>query len=311
MPAEPAHDQAEIQRVRRPQVWCYRGIPIYRRDARGDLVLFKDRGRTLAEMGFDERTLPGELYVLRRDKLSAIAEVQAGLNGRMLAAAAVGDHQRVKLILTQIVEETFADPRAGNLEALGQTVKGLVEVYAGTGAALQRMALMTSKDYSTAVHSVNVAALVMGFCLFQKRPQAEVINLGLAALLHDLGKLFIDGGVLTAQRRLTSDEFAQIKAHPTRGLEALAGGDFPAEVALAVAQHHEKIDGSGYPLGLTYFSEAGQLVGLVDCYEALTSDERVYRPPMTPLDTLKLLKGDMAAGKFDRALFEQFAYSLV
>ena len=82
-------------------------------------------------------------------------------------------------------------------------------------------------------------------------------------------------------------------------------------MAQAIGEHHEKIDGSGYPFGVTDVSYVGQIVGLVDCYEALTSDERAYRKPMSPLDTLTLLKGDMLAGKFSAELFQQFAYSLV
>lgn len=308
-----AHDTArsDLQRVRKPQVWCYRSIPLYKKNASGKLVTFKQRGTTLAEMGFTDETLPDDIYALRADKLSAIDEVQGAMNKQLVQAAIAGDSAQVKSIVVQVVEETFADPRSGNLEGLTETVKTLVSAYADSRSSLIQLALMADMDYSTAMHSVNVAALVIAFCLHQKHSKQEVAEIGLGALLHDLGKLFIDQNILKAQRKLTDDEFREIRKHPLKGLEYISEDRFPAAVSEAIGEHHEKIDGSGYPFGLTDVSYVGQIVGLVDCYEALTSDERVYRKPMSPLDTLTLLKGDMLSGKFSAELFEQFAYSLI
>ena len=83
------------------------------------------------------------------------------------------------------------------------------------------------------------------------------------------------------------------------------------EIALTALQHHEKLDGSGYPYGTTSIKETAQIVGFIDCYEALTNDDRPYRNAMAPLKTLKLMKQDVESDKFSRKLFEKFAYSLV
>jgi HD-GYP domain-containing protein (c-di-GMP phosphodiesterase class II) len=76
-------------------------------------------------------------------------------------------------------------------------------------------------------------------------------------------------------------------------------------------QHHEKIDGSGYPRRLNRISKTAQIVGLVDCYEALTSDDRPYRNAMDPFKALTVIKDEVIAGKFNKRIFEKFCYSLL
>ena len=85
------------------------------------------------------------------------------------------------------------------------------------------------------------------------------------------------------------------------------GGD----VALGALEHHEKLDGSGYPKSIRSISYVGQLLGIIDCYEALTNEDRPYRRARQPLETLKFLKDDVEAGKFSRDIFEKFCYSLI
>ena len=70
-------------------------------------------------------------------------------------------------------------------------------------------------------------------------------------------------------------------------------------------------DPSGYPKGTRNISYVGQLLGIIDCYEALTNEDRPYRRARDPLETLKFLKEDVQAGKFNRDIFEKFCYSLI
>ncbi|MCP4374139.1 MAG: diguanylate cyclase, partial [Deltaproteobacteria bacterium] len=82
-------------------------------------------------------------------------------------------------------------------------------------------------------------------------------------------------------------------------------------IALTALQHHEKLDGSGYPHGITSTKGTAQIIGFIDCYEALTNDDRPYRNAMSPFKTLKLMKRDVESDKFSKKLFEKFAYSLL
>jgi HD-GYP domain-containing protein (c-di-GMP phosphodiesterase class II) len=103
-----------------------------------------------------------------------------------------------------------------------------------------------------------------------------------------------------------------MKRHPKLGefiIKVKSGID--GRIARGALEHHEKLDGSGYPKGTRHISFVGQLLGIIDCYEALTNEERPYRSAKSPLETLKVIKKDVEAGKFDRIIFEKFCYSLI
>jgi HD-GYP domain-containing protein (c-di-GMP phosphodiesterase class II) len=135
---------------------------------------------------------------------------------------------------------------------------------------------------------------------------------GLSALLHDVGKTEIPSEILEAPRKLSDEEFKIMKTHPSIGYDIIRqknkiGGD----VALGALEHHEKLDGSGYPRGTRIISYVGQLLGIIDCYEALTNEDRPYRRARQPLETLKFIKDDVENSKFNRDIFEKFCYSLI
>jgi putative nucleotidyltransferase with HDIG domain len=155
-------------------------------------------------------------------------------------------------------------------------------------------------------------ALVIGYASHENYSLAEKKILGLSALLHDIGKAKIDSEILTAPRKLTYDEFEKIKSHTTTGYQILSRCKFAnPDIKLCALQHHEKIDGSGYPNGLKHTSEIAQTIGIIDCYEALTNDDRPYRSAMDPFKALTIIKDDVTAGKFNRRIFEKFCNSLI
>jgi HD-GYP domain-containing protein (c-di-GMP phosphodiesterase class II) len=122
----------------------------------------------------------------------------------------------------------------------------------------------------------------------------------------------VSSEILQAPRKLTDDEFQKIKAHTIYGYEILNKCKFSSnQIKLTAWQHHEKLDGSGYPNRVSDISRMAQIIGLIDCYEALTNDDRPYRDSMAALKALTLLKDDVVAGKYSRRIFEKFAYSLI
>ncbi len=184
-------------------------------------------------------------------------------------------------------------------EYLGPQVRGL----------LVRLA---EKDGHTEQHSRRVAVRAaqigeqLGF-----RPGA-LRDLAVGGLLHDIGKLSVSRAILRKPTRLTDEEFAEITRHPENGAELLAElGGFSVGVMGLVTDHHERLDGSGYPEGLrgAELSDGARVLGVCDVYDALVS-ARVYRPAWTQEKALQHLS-DAAGSLFDERVVEALEAVLV
>lgn len=298
--------------ARKSHLHYYRAVPLYYLNKDKVFGLYKPPGKALSDMRIEVGQIPRRLYIKYTDKLRSIHEVQRAFNKQLEEHIRSGDPENVKTVLVDMVEETFSEPRSGSLEGLSETVNILIGDYARESDILRGILGLSQNDYTSALHSVNVMALALGYAAHADYSHAQKRILGLSALLHDIGKTRIDPGILCAPRKLTEEEFARIKHHPTIGYNILDTCRFPStEVKLCALQHHEKNDGSGYPRGLTRIAPTAQIIGLIDCYEALTNDDRPYRNAMDPLKGLTIIKEEVVAGKFSRDVFESFAYSLL
>lgn len=169
--------------------------------------------------------------------------------------------------------------------------------------------LKTKNDY-TYMHSVAVCALMVALARQMGMSEAEARDAGMAGLLHDIGKMAVPEAILDKPGALTDAEFKIIKSHPVAGHRMLSEGRGVPEVALdVVLHHHEKIDGSGYPHGLTegQISLFARMGAICDVYDALTS-HRPYKQGWCPNEALRR----MAAwkGHFDGAIFQAFVKSI-
>ncbi|MBO1514097.1 HD-GYP domain-containing protein [Metabacillus bambusae] len=140
-------------------------------------------------------------------------------------------------------------------------------------------------------HSLNVSIYASQLAIANGLPQKKIEEIGLGALLHDLGKLFIPVEVLNKPGKLTKEEFEQVKSHCELGFENLRRvHEIPLTVAHCALQHHERIDGAGYPRGLkgTEIHEYAKILSVADVFDAVTS-HRVYRPGMLPHKGIEIL----------------------
>ncbi|MFW5689632.1 MAG: HD-GYP domain-containing protein [Spirochaetota bacterium] len=301
--------------VRKSNLKFYDDVELYYRNPAGKVSLYKPKGMSFTDDALSAKPYLGELYIKPDDKLRALREAQRGfstnLTERILRANA-SDTVGIKHDLTVIIDETLSEPRSGSLTVVPDFVSSIVGAYSDQPSVIKQLARISHTDYTTAIHSINVMALTVGFCYYTGRSLEQTRALGLAALLHDVGKTDVDPEVLVAPRRLTDAEFAEMARHPEAGARILES--YGGELSVAIEgtlEHHLKLDGSGYPASRgTSISEAGRIIAIIDAYEALTNDDRPYRTAMRPLEALRLLKQDSDAGKYDRALFAQFAYSL-
>jgi putative nucleotidyltransferase with HDIG domain len=148
-------------------------------------------------------------------------------------------------------------------------------------------------DPSTLVHSQNVAMLAVAVGEQLSLPAPTLRRLAVAGLLHDIGKLRIAPGILNKPGKLSDDEYRTIKTHPQAGANILSRvGSFDEEIPIVLA-HHERVDGRGYPHGLTgeQIPLEARILSICDVFDALTS-WRAYREPWSHERALDLIKSD-------------------
>lgn len=156
-------------------------------------------------------------------------------------------------------------------------------------------------------HSVNVAVLSSSFAVFLGSPPERAARIGLAGMLHDIGKMRIDPALLDKPGRLTREEYRLVRRHTLEGYLLLQDrSDIPADVLSAVLDHHERPDGTGYPRGRSgdEVSRAARMLAVTDVYDALISD-RPYRRAMAANEVLGLMHRG-AGSQFDKELFTAF-----
>ena len=154
--------------------------------------------------------------------------------------------------------------------------------------------LRGSDDY-TYQHSVNVGVLAGIIGRWLKMDESRIQDLVLAGILHDIGKSQIPLHILNKPGKLTETEFAVMKQHTVFGYKILTNIEgLSDEITLAALQHHERIDGSGYPFGLSSekISDFSKIIAVADTYDAVTTD-RVYQPKRPPLAVMEILGDEM------------------
>ena len=116
---------------------------------------------------------------------------------------------------------------------------------------------------------------------------------------------------MDSDRRLTDEEYEVYTTHTSKGCDLLfKQTSFDPLVSTVAQEHHERIDGSGYPYGRTNISYESQLIGLIDCYEPLTYRDKTYRKIKEPFDSLKIIKEEVLQGKFQKDLFKKLCSCL-
>ncbi len=161
-------------------------------------------------------------------------------------------------------------------------------------------------DYSY-VHSLRVATLlsVFGYTIGLKGD--DLLQLAAGGLMHDIGKMHIPHDVLNKPGRLNPDEWEMMKGHVGITVDYLRDhSDMPRGAVIIAAQHHERVDGEGYPRGLKggQLNELARMASIVDIFGALT-DRRAYKPSLSPEQALQVMSGPMKPG-LDQVLLRLF-----
>ncbi|MFQ5685576.1 MAG: HD-GYP domain-containing protein [Candidatus Scalindua sp.] len=212
-----------------------------------------------------------------------------------------------------IIKDILNDPRSGEVT---QKASELVETLTGSILDNQTnfysLLKITSHDYYTYTHSLNVCSLSIGLGMHLKlKKDPDLKELGLGALLHDVGKCSIEPHILNKPGRLTEDEYKNVQNHVIASQELLKGSNMqlPQKSTITIMQHHEKLSGNGYPYKLKgdQVHLYGRIGAIVDFYDALTT-ERPYKKAYSPFEAFQLLSE--VKEDYDQQLIKKFIVML-
>ncbi|MEA1971780.1 MAG: HD domain-containing protein [Candidatus Cloacimonadota bacterium] len=305
--------KTEWLEIKNSLIHFYHKTALYYKNKDSTHVLYKDVYTTLTLKRIAEERLP-QLYIRLQDREQAVLEIIEHTNKQMLKNIEKGDISLVKNDLVNIASETLQSPFKSTTMKWEETLENLLDARSKNSKIFKAINLLEDKDRNTAVHSVNVMVLTMEFGKYLKLPNDEVKIYGLSSLFHDLGKTEIPNSILKSKRKLNEREFGIMSSHPIKGFNHLKKIDFRNRNILRGAlEHHEKLDGSGYPYGKksNEISNISRILSIVDIYEAVTSDYRPYRDALEPIKALQMLLREQQDGKIDKEYFEKFSYSLV
>lgn len=208
------------------------------------------------------------------------------------------------------VNSMFSQARVGRMANLGaaeEIVDDISDSISRNPLALVSLVRLKTADDYTYMHSVAVCALMVALARQLGLSDAQTRSAGLAGLLHDLGKVAIPNEILNKPGKLNEEEFDVIRHHPVAGHALLeASGQVGTAVMDACLHHHEKMDGCGYPHGLSgeAISPLARMAAICDVYDAVTSD-RVYKRGWDPSEALRRM-AEWAGSHLDKHLFHAF-----
>jgi len=214
----------------------------------------------------------------------------------------------------QTIRKVFQEVRFGKVPSVGdvqRTVEDMVGGILKGKHSLMALTMIKSYDEYLFNHSVNVGILTMALGETMGLDVAALKELGLGALLHDLGKINIPETIIRAPRKLTDEEWEIIKRHPVDGMKILEQMGVQSEIALRVTkEHHIDFDGSGYPrLGPDEQPHPySMIVHVADTYDAMTT-VRVYSGPADPNQAISRMK-KLAGTAFNPLTLDSFVEML-
>lgn len=200
--------------------------------------------------------------------------------------------ESVKKRVSEGIQFIYSDTENSSFVNTAETISDelMKAITENDAVALNIDALKVSDEY-TFKHSVDVATMAMIVAKQEGMDENDIYHIGVAGLLHDVGKSKIPNEILNKPGRLTEDEFAIMKQHSVYGYRILKEKEgIPNEVLMGVLQHHEKINGNGYPMGVPnqQICSYARILSIVDIYDALVT-ERPYKKGFSQSDALEMI----------------------
>jgi HD-GYP domain-containing protein (c-di-GMP phosphodiesterase class II) len=217
--------------------------------------------------------------------------------------------QAVHMHSVNMMNNLWMNPTGENIAEFKKGIVAVVDLILADDATTKHLLRLTSYDYNTYIHSVNVGVLAISLAkvLFVHEDKHNMHALGAGFFLHDIGKIHIDEAIINKPGKLTEEEMTIMRKHPGMGFKHLVETkQINDECRLIVLQHHERHDGMGYPKrirgeGIHVY---GRICSVADVFDALVS-KRPYKKQLQPFEALKVMKDEML-DHFHKEIFEKF-----
>lgn len=216
---------------------------------------------------------------------------------------------------TEHISSTLNSIADGKFETtpkeLAKTVTDLIAANSTPSGVFDMLHNMRQYDDLTYAHSLNVALIANVFASWLNLGEIDREILTVGALLHDIGKLKVPENIISKPSKLTPAEYNIIKTHTLQGYNILKDLDIDGRIKECALMHHERCDGTGYPLGLIgeNISPYAKILAICDVYDAMTS-ARVYRGPLCPFHVVSIFESEGLLkydGKFLLTFLEHIA----
>ncbi|MBL8514990.1 MAG: HD-GYP domain-containing protein [Betaproteobacteria bacterium] len=223
---------------------------------------------------------------------------------------ATGAFDRAHRLLESVVDDIRAD-KALATETVQPVIDDMVDSMTRNPDAMMWVAKMREKDIDLYGHGLSVAVSLVAFGRHLGYPKGQLSQLGMVGFLLDVGKIKLPRELLEKHTRLTPAEYSIMREHVQLGLDILSQMPLlESAIVTGVAQHHERLDGSGYPMGLRAeeISVFGRMAAIADTFAALTR-ERPYAEAVSPHEALQKLS-NWGGTQFQMEMVEQFIQSI-
>lgn len=278
----------------------YKNTPLYLKANEGGFQLYKPAGNTISKERLESFKHP-ILYIEKPDLDSATIELQNSHNKDLEEHGSHQNFSHVVKTLSELFENAVNNPTTEVLNTLVESVDIFLTKGLGDISDIAAIFKMKSENFSLPRQAVTDMSLAINFCKKNEYKESDTRDIALAALLHDIGIC----------RHLTDQQIAQsLNNHPESGYTLLEQCNFSNKsIKMAALEHHERLDGSGFPQGKKRLSFFGQLIGIISEFNALYVANR--NKELKPIQILMFMKEDVKNNKFNPELFKQFAYCLV
>lgn len=241
---------------------------------------------------------PDSFYLKSEDRAAYKKYVHEQLNSKSL-------NPKQKAIMLRessltLVEELFESPDIKRaLEESKEIIAEFVSFMSEEPDAMAHLIGLSSHDFYTYTHSLDVGIYSLGLAQVAKFSQAELREMGEGALFHDIGKRHVSVDIICKDGPLDDVEWAQMKRHPEYGLQLLNDHNVSDAIKACCFEHHESVAGNGYPQNLSAkeIHPMAKIVALTDTFDALTT-QRSYNKPMKPTQALEFMKNKLK-GRYD------------